>query len=182
MEIIDIYPPYIYSIHYDDEEDCEYDRLFQLWNDVGYVVSFMTKNEAYLQSPIWERIPEPEEAARQVLTEANELEIYFDTLNDNVSQGKKPDFDSHFKLLNGRKYEFELEYLPMKSYGLERPSLLRMYAIKLKPNIYIITGGGIKLTDSIQNSPDLQDHVLPNIDKVREFLKSNCIMDADDLN
>lgn len=182
MEIIDIYPPYIYSIHYDDEEECEYDRLFQLWNDVGYVVNFMTENKTYLQSSIWKKIIEPEDAARQVLAEATDLEDYFETLEKNVNQGTLPDFDSYFKILNGRKYEFELERLPMKSYGLERPSLLRLYAIKLQSNLYIITGGGIKLADSIQNSPGLKDHVLQNIDRVREFLKSNCIMDANDLN
>ena len=182
MEIVEIYPPYIYSIHYDDEEECEYERLFELWNDVGYVVNFMIENKLYLQSSIWKKIPEPEDAARQVLTEAAELEDYFETLNENVKQGKLPDFDSHFKSLNGRKYEFEIERLPMKSYGLARPSLLRLYAIKLKPNLYIITGGGIKLADSIQNSPDLKDHILQNIDRVREFLKSNYIIDADDLN
>jgi hypothetical protein len=48
-------------------------------------------------------------------------------------------------------------------------------------NIYLITGGGIKLSRTIQESPDLQDHVLQNIDKVIEFLKRNGIYDSDDL-
>ena len=70
----------------------------------------------------------------------------------------------------------------MKSYGTYRPSLLRMYAIKMKENVYLITGGGIKLADKIQNSPDLKDHVLQNIDKVRTFLKENGILEAEDMN
>lgn len=69
----------------------------------------------------------------------------------------------------------------MKSYGIVRPSLLRMYAIKLDPNSYLITGGGIKLGDTIQNSPDLKDHVLQNIDKVKTWLKQNGISDSNDL-
>lgn len=69
----------------------------------------------------------------------------------------------------------------MKSYGTNRPSLLRIYAIKMDRNTYLITGGGIKLADTIQNSPYLRDHVLNNIDKVRQFLKANGIMDSDDM-
>lgn len=56
-----------------------------------------------------------------------------------------------------------------------------MYAIKLDSNSYLITGGGIKLGDTIQNSPDLKDHVLQNIDKVKAWLKQNGISDSNDL-
>jgi hypothetical protein len=69
----------------------------------------------------------------------------------------------------------------MKSYGTFRPSLLRIYAIKMEANTYLITGGGIKLADTIQNSPDLKDHILQDIDLVRDYLKRNGIMDSDDI-
>lgn len=67
------------------------------------------------------------------------------------------------------------------NYGTIKPSLLRMYAIKMSANVYLITGGGIKLADTIQNSPGLKDRVLQDIDKVRTFLKENGIWDSDDL-
>lgn len=79
------------------------------------------------------------------------------------------------------RYKYELEYPPMKSYGSGRPPLLRMYAIKIQPNCYLITGGGIKLADTIQNSPELKDHILQDIDKVRSWLKTNGIIDSDDM-
>lgn len=53
--------------------------------------------------------------------------------------------------------------------------------IKMKANTYLITGGGIKLADTIQNSPDLKDHILQDIDLVRDYLKRNGIMDSDDI-
>jgi len=56
-----------------------------------------------------------------------------------------------------------------------------MYAIKLKNNLYVITGGGIKLADKIQNSPDLKDHVIKNIDNVRAWLKDSGISDEQDI-
>lgn len=37
MEIIAIFPPYIYSIKYDDQDINEYDRLFDEWNDLTSV-------------------------------------------------------------------------------------------------------------------------------------------------
>lgn len=92
----------------------------------------------------------------------------------------KPDFDTHFRYLEG-KYKYELEWQPVKSYGTIHPSFLRMYAIKMGTNTYLITGGGIKLADTIQNSPDLKKHVLQNIERVRRFLKRNGIMDSDDM-
>ena len=74
-----------------------------------------------------------------------------------------------------------IEYIPMKSYGLGIPSLLRIYAIKIAANVYVITGGGIKLARTIQDSPGLKDSVIQGIDKVRSFLRSEAIIDANDL-
>ena len=102
-------------------------------------------------------------------------------MNKNTQEGTQPDFDSHFHYLEG-KFKDVLEWLPMKSYGTMRPSLLRIYAIKMEKNTYLITGGGIKLADTIQNSPDLKDHIIQNIDKVRDFLKKNGIYDSNDMN
>jgi len=171
----------LYSIQYDDAEENEFDRLFQKWNDVEYVVNFLNENKDMLLHPIWLNITEPEEAAKQVLKEAEELENFLIDLCENVAEGETPDLDSHFKFLDGI-YKYEIEYIPMKSYGTVRPSLLRMYAIRLGTNTYLITGGGIKLADTIQNSPGLKEHVLQNIDKVRTWLKSMGIYDGDDIN
>lgn len=180
MNIVAIYSPYIYSIQYDNREENEIDRLFNSWNDVCFVTEFLEKNKEYLKSDIWRQIPEVEDAARQVLDEAENLEILFEELNNNTVVGKKPDFDSHFLYLDG-KYKYELQWPPMKSYGTIRPSLLRLYAIKMEKNVYLITGGGIKLSDTIQNSPGLKDSVLQDIDSVRCFLRENGIMDSEDM-
>lgn len=78
------------------------------------------------------------------------------------------------------KYKFEFEYAPMKSYGTESPSFIRLYAIKMGANRYIIVGGGIKLCKTIQESPYLKDHIIQNIDKVRAWLKCNGIYEEDE--
>lgn len=178
MEVEEIYKPYIYSIKYDGQEDCEFDRLFDAWNDMTGLVEFMRTNQEYLDNPIWGEHYTPEKAAHRVRDEAVELEDLFFNLCENTDEGKQPDYDSHFKFLDG-KYQV-YEYIPMKSYGTGKPSFLRMYAVKLKSNLYVITGGGIKLSDTIQNSPDIKNHVLQNIDKVRSWLKENVIIDEQD--
>lgn len=181
MEIIEIYSNHLYAIQYEEGEENEFDRLFDEWNDMEKVVKFMEENKIYLSNKeIWGREFNTEDAAKRVRIEAEELEELFDTLYENTKTGKKPDFDSHFRELNG-KYIYEINYIPMKSYGVENPSMLRIYAVKLKPNKYIITGGGIKLSDSIQNSPGLKDHVIHNIDRTRAFLKANGIDDVEDI-
>lgn len=177
MNIIAIYPPYIYSVHYDDKDENEFDRLLDQWNDVCYLTKFMEDHKSFLKSDVWQRIQEPEDAVRQVLDEADALENLFEELNENAMDGRKPDFDSHFQYLD----KYMLVQPPMKSYGTLRPSLLRMYAIKMKDNVYLITGGGIKLADTIQNSPELKDHVFQDIDRVKAFLKENGIMDNEDM-
>lgn len=180
MEIFAIFPPYIYSIKYDNTDNNEFDRLFDEWNDVSSVLDFLQKHKEMLKASVWKKISAPELAARQVLDEAEALELLFNELNNHTANGMEPDFDSHFHHLDG-KYKFEIEYEPVKSYGDIRPSLLRIYAIKMDKNTYLITGGGIKLGATIQESPDLQDHVIQNIDMVRAWLKDNGIMDATDM-
>ncbi len=57
-------------------------------------------------------------------------------------------------------------------------SWLRIYAIKLEPGIYIITGGAIKLTRTMQE----REHTLVELarmEKVRRFLLDNNIADKD---
>lgn len=180
MEIIALFEPYIYSIRYDGQEQNEFDRLMSEWNDISQLLTFLENNRESLRANVWKEIDEPFKAARQVLDEAAALEELFERLYEHTQEGKTPDFDSHFQYLDG-KYKYEIKYQPMKSYGQGTPSLLRIYAIKMDDNIYLITGGGVKLGSSIQNSPGLKDHVLQNIDNVRAWLRQNGIIDGDDL-
>ena len=115
-----------------------------------------------------------------VLNEAEELEDYIMELVSNMKLGIKPDFDEYFHFLDG-KYKCLWTLEPMKSYGTGRPSLLRLYAIKLESNCYLIVYGGIKLGDTIQNSPVLKDKVFNKIDNVLNYLRANGIEDSEDI-
>ena len=61
---------------------------------------------------------------------------------------------------------------------LRHASWLRIYAIKLDPGIYVITGGAIKLTRTMQE----REHTLVELarmEKVMRFLIDNHISDMD---
>ena len=179
MVIEKIYPPYIYSVKYDGEKANEFERLFEDWRNLDGIIDFFEKYKDYLTSQVWSAVREPEAAAFQVIEEADNLEIMFHNLYVNAKKGERPDFDSLFKYLDG-KYKFEFEYVPMKSYGTVSPSLIRLYAIKMESNRYIIVGGGIKLCKTIQESPYLKDRINQDIDKVRAWLKHYGIYEEDE--
>ena len=67
----------------------------------------------------------------------------------------------------------------MKAYGTQNPSLLRLYAIKLKSNCYLITGGGIKYCRKMEQSSELQAEI-EKIKQVRSFLHKLGIEDEED--
>ena len=60
----------------------------------------------------------------------------------------------------------------------QHPSWLRIYAIRIEPNVYIVTGGAIKLTATMQE----REHTLKELAKLnacRDFLKCNGVFDQD---
>lgn len=55
-------------------------------------------------------------------------------------------------------------------------SWLRIYAIRLEPNIYVVTGGAIKLTRTMQE----REHTaleLRKLNQCKEYLKANGVFD-----
>lgn len=137
-----------------------------------------------MNNPIWLSIGlsplEPEKSVERVIDEAEKLENYIEQLVENAEHGVKPDLEAYFHFLNG-KYSFVCELAPMKAYSTLKPSLLRLYAIKLEDNCFLIVYGGIKLADTIQNSPGLKDNVIQKLDKVLAFLKREGITERDDI-
>ncbi|MCQ2253989.1 MAG: hypothetical protein MJZ29_00660 [Bacteroidaceae bacterium] len=184
MEIVEIYEPWIYSIQFDEDDLNEYDKVIEKWHDLDYLTEFFTTNAEYMNNPIWASIglspSEPEKSAERVIDESEKLEDYIEQLVENAEHGVKPDLEAHFHFLNG-KYSFVCELAPMKAYSTLKPSLLRLYAIRLEENCFLIVYGGIKLADTIQNSPDLKDNVIQKLDKVLAFLKREGITERDDI-
>ena len=184
MEIVEIYEDWLYSISFDEEDLNEYHRVFREWHDLDYLVRFFSENKDYVNTDFWKNAGlnpnNPELSAERVIDEADNMELYIRKLVANCAKGVKPDFDEYFHFLGG-KYKCLWSLEPVKSYGTDSPSLLRLYAIKIDANCYLIVYGGIKLGDTIQNSPGLKEKVFNKIDSVLSFLKANSITESEDL-
>lgn len=182
MEIEQIIPNRLYSVKYDGQEFAEYYRLFNReWTDVEFLTKFFSEHAEFTKNAFWKFLDnDPEMAAATVIEDANELEVYLKELSKNADENITPDLETYFKPLNG-KYIYELKFIPMKGYGLKSMTFLRLYALRVEENCYLIVYGGIKLNDSIQNSPVLKDNVISKIDKVRSYLKREGISDKEDI-
>ena len=182
MDIIEIITNRIYSIKYDEEDTAEYYRLFNKeWTDVESLLDFFQSHLEFTENEFWGFLGnDPEIAAARVLKDAHMLEPHLRDLAKNSNNGEHPDLDNYFKPLNG-KYAYDIEHIPMKGYGVLESTFLRLYAIRIEVNCYLIVYGGIKLNSSIQNSPDLQDKVFNRIDRVKQYLVDEIIIDKDDI-
>lgn len=162
MEIVDIFAEKLYSICYDEYyEECEYDRLLNLWTDVSYLHEYAKKNNVTnINKFVKERLRDAEkiEDLLEELTHENRpLDEYFHQL-DNMETG--------FKLFSVRKGK------------TSRNDGLRIYAIKIDDNCFLITGGAIKMSLKMEHHPDTALE-LTKIEKVKAYLRENGVSDRD---
>lgn len=99
-------------------------------------------------------------------------------LIDNSIDNKIPYIKSRFITLEG--YE-DKTHPALKSYGVDRPSMLRVYAVEVDEKSLIIFYSGIKIQHSIQDSPILKDNVLTKANKLIAFLEENDISTTTEL-
>ena len=162
----------LWAVRYDDAKDNVLHTLFAQWSDPEWLVDFFLANISDLMSYF-------------KVTDINQA--IYDTLDDNYRMqclildiSPDADLDQIFRPLeNSRTSEMLLS--KEKAKIMNRPqhaSWLRIYAIKLEPGCYIITGGAIKLTRTMQE----REHTLAELNKmesVRRFLVEGGVADAD---
>jgi hypothetical protein len=165
----------IWSIRLNGEEQNELDKFLGLMNDREWLRAFL-KNKVNLMVGFFGRIT-TEEAVEKTLTEIEELD---DVLYDYAKQGFTGGhhcLQHLFKPLNNFEYAITTH---QKSKARIRNSWLRLYAIRLAPNCYLVTGGAIKLTRDMRTE-HLQNE-LTKLDQVKTFLRNNGIDYPEDLN
>jgi hypothetical protein len=117
-----------------------------------------------------------EQAVRETLEDVRALENKLMKLAE-LSTTNTGDIglDDLFKdLHNG----IAVELSPTKAYGINRNrnSWLRLYAIKLGKNVYIITGGAIKLTKTMGEREHTRFE-LTKLKKCQDYLKETGVCD-----
>ena len=162
----------LWAVRYDGEPDNVLQQVFDQWNDPEWLWNFFTDNIEDLES--YFKITEVDQAIYDTLEDSNRLECLILDISPDAN------LDVLFRPLeNDRAMEMLLgkEKARLRN-RVEHASWLRLYAIKLEPGHYIITGGAIKLTRTMQE----RDHTLRELTKmeiVRNLLIEQGIVDAD---
>lgn len=159
----------LWAVRFEEQEDNELYLLFDRWSDVEWLRDFFKENIDDLRNF---NITDINTAISDVLEDAETLEgIIMDISPD-------ADLDLLFKPLHNNRTMLDfLEKMKARGNKTDRhSSWLRIYAIRLTEGIYIITGGAIKLTATMQERPHTALE-LQKIDRVRRFLVSEGIVD-----
>ena len=165
----------LWAVRYDNCLDNVLDTILDQWNDVVWLRSFFKQNMNDLAS--YFKITDVNQAIYDTIEDSDRLQcLILDISPDAI-------LDDIFRPLdNGRISEMLLGKEKARLRNTPRhASWLRIYAIKLEPGIYIITGGTIKLTRTMQE----REHTLVELarmEKVRNFLLENDIVDLDSFN
>ena len=165
----------------EDKKKNEFTRVFNNWNDIEYLEAFFEENKTDLQKEFYHYIS-IEDAIKITLDEAEKLER---TLKDIAEKGETDRYENLqtlFKPLNKSdetKYPIP-EYQESKLYGKRHKSWLRVYALRINENLFFVTGGAIKLTETMNE----REHLLNELEKlniIKKFLIDNEIIDTDSL-
>ena len=146
--------------------------VFNQWNDPEWLWEFFTKNMSDLTA--YFKITDVDQAIYDTMDDGREMECLILDISPDA------DLDKLFRPLeNNRTSEMILgkEKARLKN-RQGHASWLRLYAIKLEPGCYIITGGAIKLTYTMEE----REHTLKELQKmeqVRNLLKENSAIDAE---
>ena len=157
MKIVSIFANNLFSFHYKDEDDNEFDRLMTLWTDVAYIRSFAKSNN----------IKDINNFITDILSNAEEID---DFLHNLVADSES--FSKYFEPLQTSEYAKVLSFQK----GKIRKNQLRLYAIKIDENCFVITGGAIKMSQTMQEHPDTVLE-LKKLNVARTFFQSNGVFD-----
>lgn len=163
MKIVPIFAEKLFAFHYDNEEFDEYKCLFDLWNDPEYIlINFAEENEKYiLQNNL-----SIDDFIYRVSYDAEDIE-------EHLFKYKDHKIDGCFQQLHNQEYKYKILSLQKK-----KCRFLRLYAIRIDENCFVITGGAIKLTKTMQEHSDTMKE-LEKMNQCKNYLQSNDVFDED---
>lgn len=150
----------------------ELTALFERWNDADYLLRFFKANSTDLVGHFG--ISRMTEAIQDTFDDADELEELI------LGFPNTQNLDHLFRPLDATDAR-SVELTRRKARNWNRPkhaSWLRVYAIRLEPNVYVVTGGAIKLTHLMQDRPHTQLE-LDKLNRCRSYLEANGVFDKD---
>lgn len=163
----------LWAVRYSDHSDNILSVVFGQWNDVVWLRDFFKANLSDLSS--YFKITDVNRAIYDTIEESDKIECLIMDISPEAN------LDALFHPLhNSRTSEIVLgkEKARLKDCIGSHSSWLRIYALKLTSGIYIITGGAIKLTATMQER-EYTLFELRQMENVRNFLLNENIIDND---
>ena len=184
MEIIPIFAPHLYAISYPktydivwNEEICsffedeeignidEFQRVFSLWSNPLYLENFFFDNQEYLLKAYWSTKTFPINDLPKI---TKEISMKFEkelSKNKFIESKFHPLDDNDTKIIEFSKVKLKRNWL-------------RLYAIKISVNRFLITGGAIKLTKEMKDHKSTLDE-LKKLEKIKNYLIELGVIDGD---
>jgi hypothetical protein len=176
MEVVDIFAvsesAKLHAVQWDFAEVNEFERVLDFMTDPMELYYFFKAHEGDLRSGFYGSIS-IESAVERTRAEALELKRELLVLCEQGYSKKYSGFKELFQPLK------PLEYSPSgfernKAYGQLSKSMIRIYALKLPDDLFLITGGTIKITAKMQDREHTKLELL-KFEQTKLYLKDNGI-------
>lgn len=172
MEIVRIFTEHLMAFRYGTDQPDEFSRLFHQWQNPDFLYTFFAEHIDDLRSGFFGPIS-LQAATKRTRDEAKRLERILQEL----AVGLHSNLDSVFEPL---QLQEPITLGRSKVTGDHPRSWLRLYAIKLEPKVYIVTGGAIKLTRAMQDREHTRQE-LSKLNRCRDYLREQGITEIDGL-
>ena len=174
MKFVRIIPQYnhLWAVKSPDEEVDELTLLFRKWNNAEYLLDFFMENFEDLKG--FFKIDRIDQAVEDTFEDAEALEeLVLDfPYTEHLDELVRPLGVSDTRMS-------ELTREKARNWNRDfHASWLRIYAIRLEPDVYVVTGGAIKLSRTMQE----REHTAIELDKLnrcKAYLIANGVFDQD---
>ena len=163
---------HLWSVKYPEKEADELTMLFRNWSNGNYLLDFFLSNMEDLKN--FFHVQRISEAIKDTVEDAQVLQklILDFPYTEHLDGLFHP-----LSLSDNRVTEMTRE--KARNWDRDRhASWLRIYAIRVQEDVFVVTGGAIKLTPAMQDRPHTQEE-LEKLNQCREFLKNNGVINQD---
>jgi hypothetical protein len=172
MKLVRIFGDKLFAIQYPGEPVDEFRRLFNSWADPEDLEIFFEKNKADITNGFYGTFT-VEGAIFETYDLAENLEDNLLALANKSEPDQLRELEQIFKPL----HDSQIKILPLNK-SKARNHWLRIYALRVEKGIYIITGGAIKLTKTMQEREHTKEE-LTKISQCRNYLFEKGIVDLE---
>ena len=166
----------LYSVFFEGADCHAFKEVFENWNDIEYLFDFFEDHQKDLQSDFWTsffgKMISTEEAIARTRRQIDAFERKIIDLANSTTAPDETNLSTLFvPLLKQNTARKPLLNSATKAYGFTRKGWLRIYAVRIA-DVFIVTGGAIKLTRSMEERPHTQTE-LNKLLNVASSLKQN---------